>query len=130
MRQKIRDFALDCIEKVTLLPEHFTIPADFRPKEYLASAFRMFRGETCGIAIRFDAYQANWIRERVWYPNQKIRELENGKLLFEVEANPHEIKRWVLGYGSHAEIIEPQFLCEEVKKEIEQMSGMDFRDTY
>lgn len=130
LRQKIRDFALDRIEKVTLLPERFTIPADFRPKEYLASAFRMFRGETCRITIHFDAYQAKWIRERVWHPSQKIRELENGELLFEVEANPHEIKSWVLGYGSHAEIIEPQSLREEVKKEIEKMSAIYFRDTY
>ncbi|MGC8778736.1 MAG: helix-turn-helix transcriptional regulator, partial [Candidatus Caldatribacteriaceae bacterium] len=130
LRQEIRDFALDRIGKVVILPEGFTLPASFNPEEYLTSAFRMFRGETCRMVIRFDAYQARWIRERVWHPTQKLQELPDKGVLFEVEANPQEIKRWVLGYGSHAEILEPPFLREEVKKEIEKMHARYFRDSY
>ncbi len=81
----------------------------------------MFRGETRSITVRFDAYQARWIRERIWYPTQRIIELDGGEFLFEVEANPEEIKRWVIGYGSHAEIVSPPSLREEVKREIQKM---------
>jgi len=80
--------------------------------------------------VRFDAYQARWIRERVWHPTQKLQELPDGGVLFEAEANPQEIKRWVLGYGSHAEVLEPPLLREEVKKEIEKMYARYFRDSY
>lgn len=127
LREELRDFALDRIEEVTILPEGFAIPPDFDPQEYLSQAFRMFRGEVCKVVVYFDAYQARWIRERIWHPTQKITELDDGGLLFEVEANPEEIKRWVIGYGSHAEIISPPSLREEVRKEIEKMFARYFQ---
>jgi predicted DNA-binding transcriptional regulator YafY len=121
LRKEIRDFALDRIVDIAILPEEeFNIPADFDPQEYLSRAFRMFRGETCRVVVRFDPYQARWIRERIWHSTQKITELDDGGLLFEVEANPEEIKRWIIGYGSHAEIVSPPFLREEVKEEIQK----------
>lgn len=121
LRGELRDFALDRVVDVTILDEGFTIPSDFDPEEYLSRAFRMFRGETCSVTVRFDAYQARWIRERIWHPTQRVTELGGGELLFEVEANPEEIKRWVIGYGSHAEIVSPPSLREEVKREIQKM---------
>ncbi len=127
-RKEVRDFALDRIESIILLSEKFTIPSNFNPQEYLATAFRMFRGETIDITILFDAYQAKWIRERIWHPSQKIRNLENGELIFEVRANPEEIKRWVLGYGSHAEILKPFPFREEVKEEIKKMYSQYFNN--
>jgi predicted DNA-binding transcriptional regulator YafY len=121
LRKEIRDFALDRIVGVTVLPEEeFDIPADFDPQEYLSRAFRMFRGETCRIVVRFDPYQARWIRERIWHPTQKITELDDGGLLFEVEANPEEVTRWIIGYGSHAEIVRPPSLREAVKEELQK----------
>ncbi len=126
LRQEIRDFALDRIEAATLLKEQFVLPSDFNPHDYLTKAFRMFRGETFDIVIRFDAYQAKWIRERIWHPTQKIKNLDNGELLFEVKANPEEIKRWVLGYGNHAEVIQPPSLREEIKDEIKKMYSIYF----
>lgn len=120
LRQEIRDFALDRMADVVVLPEEFNVPPDFDPEEYLSRAFRMFRGGTTRIVVRFDSYQARWIRERIWHPTQRITELDDGGLLFEVEANPEEIKRWVIGYGSHAEIVSPPSLREEVKEEIQK----------
>lgn len=127
LRGGLRDFALDRIEEVTILPEGFTIPPDFDPQKYLSQAFRMFRGKVCKVVIRFDAYQARWIRERIWHPTQKIAELPDGGLLFEVEANPEEVKRWVIGYGSHAEIVSPPALREEVREEIQKMFKQYFQ---
>lgn len=130
LRQEIRDFALDRIEEVRIVPESFTIPPSFSPQEYFTSAFRIFHGNTCKVIIRFDAYQAKWIRERIWHSTQEIQELPDGEILFTIEANPMEVKRWVLGYGTHAEIIEPQFLREEVKKELEEMQKLYSRNRY
>lgn len=128
LRREFRDFALDRIIGISVLPESFVPSPDFNPQKYLAQAFRMFRGEVCRIVIRFDAYQAQWIRERVWHPTQKVTELDNGALLFEVEAHPEEVKRWIIGYGSHAEIVSPSFLREEVKEEIRKMYDLYFQN--
>lgn len=129
LRNEVRDFALDRIGKIKILPEGFESPKDFSIKDYLSQAFRIFKGEKEKIRIRFDSYQARWIRERIWHESQKIEELENGEIIFEIEANPEEIKRWILGYGSHAEVLEPISLREEIKKELEALLKFYQRDT-
>jgi predicted DNA-binding transcriptional regulator YafY len=120
-RSEIRDFALDRIKSCRLLTTGFVKPKEFDPKEYFKQAFRMIKGMSQTIQIRFDAYQSRWIRERIWHPSQKIKELPGGELLLEMEGNPTEIKRWVLGYGKHAEILRPISLREEVRKELQEM---------
>lgn len=121
-RKEIRDFALDRIKSCHLIPKKFSKPKEFEPKEYFNQAFRMIKGKTQTIQIRFDAFQSRWIRERTWHPSQKIKELPGGELLLELEGNPAEIKGWVLGYGMHAEILRPLSLREEVRRELQEMN--------
>lgn len=129
LRNEVRDFALDRIEKIETLQETFELPKDFNIKDYLSQAFRIFKGEKEKIRIKFDSYQARWIRERIWHESQKIEELENGEIIFEIEANPEEIKRWILGYGSHAEVLEPISLREEIKKDLKVLLEFYQKDT-
>lgn len=117
-RKEIRDFALDRIQLCSLTNNTFSIPENFHADEYLQRAFRMIKGDTIKIKIRFDAYQAKWIRERIWHPTQIIEELPNGELLLTLEADSHEIKQWVLSYGIHAEIIEPDSLRKEIQQDL------------
>jgi len=120
-RQEIRDFALDRIQQCSLTNNRFTIPENFCAEEYLHQAFRMIKGDTVKIKAHFDAYQAKWIRERIWHPTQAIEELPNGELLLTLEADAHEIKQWILSYGIHAEIIEPDSLRKEIKQELSEI---------
>ncbi len=48
--------------------------------------------------------------------------MPDGKLLFEIKANPEEIKRWIIGYGASVEVIEPKTLREEIKDEVLKLS--------
>jgi predicted DNA-binding transcriptional regulator YafY len=120
-RSEIRDFALDRIKSCQLLVKIFVKPKEFDPKKYFNQAFRMIKGSSQTIQIKFDAYQSRWIRERIWHPSQKIKELPGGELLLGMEGNPTEIKQWVMGYGQHAEILQPKGLREEVRKEFQEM---------
>jgi predicted DNA-binding transcriptional regulator YafY len=121
LRNEDRIFALDRIKKINILKEKFKLPENFDIKEYFSKAFRIYKGDTQKVRILFDSYQARWIKERIWHENQKIEELENGEIIFEIEGNIEEIKRWVLSYGRHAKILEPESLKEEIKKEIQEM---------
>ena len=74
------------------------------------------------ITIKFDEYQARWIRERDWHPSQKIEELPSGELILRLSVGGlGEVKRWVMGYGSHAEVIEPESLRREIEAEVKKM---------
>ena len=120
-REEIRDFALDRIKDCQSTGEKFDLPSDFNPQKYLSSAFRIMKGEATQVSIWFDAQKAPSIRERIWHSSQVIHELPKGELLLQLQANPKEIKRWVLGFGLHAVLREPEFLKDEITEEITEM---------
>lgn len=124
LRGEVRDFALDRVEEVKILEESFERPRDFSPPDYFNRAFRMYRGDLVRVRIRFDSYQATWIKERIWHPTQKIEELSDGGIIFTICANPEEIKRWVMGYGAHAEVLEPEYLRQEIAEEIKNLQKL------
>ncbi|BER91812.1 helix-turn-helix transcriptional regulator [Atrimonas thermophila] len=128
LRDEVRDFALDRIEEVKVLEESFERPRDFSPQEYFNRAFRMYRGDLAQVRIRFDSYQTAWIKERIWHPTQKIEELPDGGVVFTVCANPEEIKRWVIGYGAHAEVLEPTYLRKEIQEEVAKLQKIYHSD--
>jgi len=120
LREEVRDFALDRIRKCRILTTYFQINDDFDINQYFKRAFRMLKGNPELIKIKFDSFQSKWIRERIWHPTQKITELQNEELILELYADANDIKRWILGYGSHAEILEPTSLRQEILKELKE----------
>ncbi|RLD97779.1 MAG: WYL domain-containing protein, partial [Aquificota bacterium] len=50
------------------------------------------------------------------------QEQDDGSIIFEVNAEGiQEIKFWVMSWGSHALVLEPESLREEIRKELENM---------
>lgn len=92
----------------------------------MSQAFIAERGEEpLGVAIKFDSYQARYIRERRWHPTQEIEELPDGGLILRFcVGGLDEVKRWVMGYGSHAEVLAPESLRQAVKEELKQMATL------
>jgi len=120
-RKEVRDFALDRILSCSMTTQHFSMPDEFHINEYLQNAFRIIKGKSETITIHFDAYQAKWIRERIWHPTQKMKELPNGELLLTLYTEPKEIKQWVMSYGNHAEIIKPKKLRDEIRNDLKKI---------
>ena len=77
------------------------------------------------VALCFDAYQARWIRERSWHPSQSLEELPCGGLVLRLTvAGEGDLIRWILGYGSHVEVLEPDWLRERVAAEAARMASL------
>src|SRR5207248_10573458 len=75
------------------------------------------------VSLRFDAYQARWIRERSWHPSQRIEEQEDGGLVLRLRvAGEGDLLRWILGYGSHVEVVEPAALRARVAAEAKKVA--------
>ena len=63
-----------------------------------------------------------WIRERQWHPSQQIEKLPSGGLILRLRVGGvDEVKRWIMGYGIHAEVLEPESLRAQFKNEAEKM---------
>ena len=123
-RREPRDFLTNRIRAHKRLPSIFQVTPDFSLNTYLETGFLTERTiEPDNIIIKFDEYQARWIRERQWHPSQRIEELPSGELILRLNVGGvDEVKRWVMSYGSHAEVVEPEDLRREIKEETEKMA--------
>jgi predicted DNA-binding transcriptional regulator YafY len=118
LRGEVRNFAVSRIEDSTpLKDQRFSPDPNFSPESYFVQGFLAERGgEPVAIEIWFDAYQARYIRERPdWHPTQEIEEHADGTLTLRFRSGAlAEVRRWVMSYGSHAEVIAPESLRTEV----------------
>jgi len=119
LRGEMRTFNVGRIEEWRTLPQRFTREPGFNPQEWMQSVFQSERAaELVEIVIRFDSYQSRYIRERRWHETQQIEELAGGELIMRFQGSGlGEIRRWVMRYGSHAEVLAPASLRAEVAQE-------------
>lgn len=122
-RREVLMFALDRMERLESTEQGFVPDPDFSVERYLGDSLSVERGSApVEVRILFDWHQARWIRERCWHPSQRLEEQPDGAVLLSMTVSGlGEVKRWVLGFGSHAEVLAPAELREEVKRETEEM---------
>jgi predicted DNA-binding transcriptional regulator YafY len=125
-RQNIRNFHLGRIEQWQVLDLRFEHNTGFSAEQYISRGFLTEVGEVINVAIRFDEYQARWIRERRWHDTQEpLEELPDGGVILRFRAGGlNEIKRWVMSYGAHAEVLEPPELRAAVAEEVGKLAEM------
>lgn len=125
LRGDIRLFSLDRIKKISVLDEHFAMPADFNADEFMKSSFGVFQGELVKVRIQFTAAVADYIRERTWHPSQSIESRADGSIIFEAEvAGTREIKFWILQWGGQAEVLSPEKLRRDLIDETARMAAV------
>ena len=107
-------------------PTHrrFEVSADFDFEKFTATAFNMIWGETQEVKIRFSPEQARYVQERTWHPSQKIvKDPKDGSIILTRQvADLGEVKRWLIGFGAEAEVLEPTELCEEISGECAKLA--------
>lgn len=123
LRGAFRNFLAGRIEKWVMLDDTFQPSPGFDIDTWMGQAFQAERGdETAHVVICFDAYQARYIKERRWHESQQIEDLPDGGLILRFSSGGlNEVKRWVMQYGDHAEVIAPEELRKEVIGEVQKM---------
>lgn len=123
LRQAVRTFALCRIQQMALTGEAFVISASFSIERYFEKTFNQTTGAgSSDIVIRFTPYQAQWIREHRWHPSQSIEEHRDGSLTLTFCVGALDaVKRWVMRYGSQAEVLAPLELRQMVGLEVQKM---------
>ena len=116
----MRDFALHRIRRVTPTTERYEIPDDFDFRKYMAGALAIEKGgKPVEVAVRFAPRQARWIRERRWHASARIQEEMGGGLVLRMMvAETSELRRWVLQFGSEAEVVFPASLRKSVADDL------------
>jgi predicted DNA-binding transcriptional regulator YafY len=123
LRRDIRVFALDRIRALDLTEEPFDPPADVILDDFLKPSFGVFLGPPSSVRVRFAPEAAGYLSEKTWHASQKLQPQKDGSVVFEVEvAGTDEIKRWILTWGARAEVLAPESLREEVRREAEALA--------
>lgn len=118
-RHEVRTFALDRVQKLAHTRRHFDLQPGFSLNDYLSHSLGIERGrKPHEVVILFDPEGARWVRERLWHTTQELIPQEDGSLVFKaVLSGLGEVKRWVLSYGVHAQVIAPTHLRDEIAQE-------------
>lgn len=126
-RKAARDFLISRIRELTVTNTKFSWPEGVDIEKELASGFGMIRGsEPIEVEIIFDEYQARWIRERSrFHPTEDRVEMPDGRLKLKMTVTALDgVKRFVMQYGSHAEVIKPEELRQSIREELEAMHSI------
>src|SRR5262249_23303180 len=93
------------------------------PEELFGSSLGIFRGGSpVSVTIDFIPTGGSYVRERQWHSTQRVRALKDGaiRLSLELAVTP-DLIQWILGFGPHAVVHEPELLR---KKVIEEARGI------
>jgi len=125
-RQQMRTFVLSRMRNARNTGKRFRRPSGFSLTEHLRGSFGVFKGNTPQeIRVRFDAWAAQLVRDRLWHPSQKLKELANGELELSLQLTSlAEITRWILSWGEHAHAIAPKSLVDEVRRVLKQATEL------
>lgn len=104
--------------------ESFEVAEDFDSEEFMRPSFGVYQGKPVKVRIWFSPEAAGYIKEKIWHDTQEIVPQKDGSIVFEAEvAGTEEIKFWVMGWGSKAEVLEAQSLREEIRAEAAVLLG-------
>jgi len=111
-RKQLRTFVLSRMRKVQNARTRFHRPADFSISKHLGDSLGVFTAKgRVKVRVRFDAFAARLVSERLWHSSQRIRDLGDGAIELSLElASLEEIERWILSWGAHAQVLEPTAL--------------------
>lgn len=122
LRGEVRMFVLDRIRFLEVTEAGFDIPEDFDLDDYLGHSFGVMRGDPVRVKIRISSQWADYMNEKIWHDSQETIKQEDGSLLMTFTvAGTDEIKRWVMGLGGEAEILEPPELRDEMKEQFREI---------
>jgi len=119
LRLGIRNFRLDRIDDLELLSKTFQRPANFVMRE---DTERSSQREMV-VRVIFDHEIARWVQEARSFYAVAEEDTPDGLLVMLHIRQDSEIIQWLLSWGRHARVLEPESLRERLVEEAEGMLG-------
>jgi predicted DNA-binding transcriptional regulator YafY len=116
LRKDIRNFRIDRMENLELLPDTFNRPPDYKVQTRK-------KDEISKITVRllFDQETTRWVRESRSFFTVNEEETPDGLLVTLNIRQENEIMQWLLGWGGHVRVLEPESLRRTLAAEAEAM---------
>ena len=121
--EEICHWKVSRIEDAEVTKIHFQRPDDFDLQQHLAKSFGVYHGDgDVKVRVRFAPAVARYVSESNWHGSQKLTPQKDGSLLAEFDlSDTEEIKRWIMSFGQHAVVQEPESLKMEIVEELNSL---------
>ena len=124
----IATYRLDRILEAHLTSEGFDLPEDFDEEKLLQFAWGIWRSEEAPetVVLKFKpGTAAKRLLESVWHPLEKVERLEDGSCIWKAPiAEPREMLPWIRGWGADVEVLAPEELRAELRREARRLSEL------
>lgn len=115
LRRAIRNFRLDRMTDLTLLGKTFQRPANFKLKSLEDSA-RQFT-----VQVLFDAEVTPWVKEARGLYVTEMKDTPYGLLVTLQLHSEDEVIPWLLSWGYHVRVVEPQSIRQRIAEEAQKI---------
>jgi predicted DNA-binding transcriptional regulator YafY len=118
--KEVRSFKANRFTSVKKTPGHFTRQTDFDLQGYLGCSWRVWRGtEALEVKILAQPPASLLFIETSYHESQQVTRQPDGSVLVSVKTvDTPELRSWLLSWGSQVEVLEPQSLRVEIKREL------------
>ncbi|NMA73361.1 MAG: WYL domain-containing protein [Bacteroidales bacterium] len=124
---KIMIYALDRIQQLSVTENEFIFPKDFNAKDYFYNCYGIINDENippCLIKIKANPHQAKYLKGLPLHHSQKEIETKDETTIFEYYIKPtFDFKKELLSMGVEIEILEPEWLREEIRKTVIEVAN-------
>lgn len=124
LKGELRDFALSRIRTIEPVSQVVKLPKRLASvKDYINKNFGLMSGgESIEVCLKFKPEVSHWISEQIWFSGQKVSINVDGSVCLKFPvADFREVRREILKYGASVEVLSPQELREEIRREIQEM---------
>ena len=110
-----RYFKINRSERFHITNQKFRIPLTYNERDYLDEFGMKQNGEWYPIKLKITGKHATLVRERIYGKNQTVEPIDRDTTILSVEMqNKDDILSFVLGFGTHCEVLEPEWLRENI----------------
>jgi predicted DNA-binding transcriptional regulator YafY len=123
LREEFRTFRIDRVKKLTPTSQRFTRTRGISASSYFEGSWQLYHGQPVDVSVVFRGRSARVVAGSQHHDREIVEEIGPDQIHYQVTVNgTEEIKRWILGFGTDAEVLAPESLREEMKLIGRQMS--------
>jgi proteasome accessory factor B len=117
---EVRHWKLDRMTDAEVTEFPFEPPAEFDLQAHLSRSFGVFQGNgQVHVQVRFSAEVARYVCESRWHASQQVVAQKDGSVVADFDLDhTEEVKRWILSFGRHAEVLKPESLRNDMLDEL------------
>ena len=123
--KEIRPFRFKRIKDINILPRSY----DISNRDELLSKFndtwKIWLSDEAPreVVLKFSKEISRRVLETRWHKNQITEIQDDGSLIWRCQiSEPKEMEYWILGWGSHVEVLSPPDLRERITNEIKELA--------